>query len=91
MNEKNEFATRDLDLASALVTLDFEIVNMDIQHEGERNRPIGYFSFSKTEELEKAEEDFHNKKLRVEPSSLSNNMRRLKARVIDANRAPCLP
>ena len=50
MNDNNSggpkvFSTRDLYLASTLVTLHYELLGIDYQVEGIKPKPIGYFKF----------------------------------------------
>lgn len=55
MEKQNElFSTRDLYLASVLVTLKFEMIGVDFQVEGERGTPVGYFNFKNVPELRNA-------------------------------------
>ena len=88
MTEENIFSTRDLYLASTLVTLKFPIVGIDFQIEGEKNQPVGYFNFENTAELHDAESKYWSALLSVEPRSLINNMRGLKARVTNIYKGP---
>lgn len=82
------FSTRDLYLASALVTLKFYVVNIDYQIEGEKNQPVGYFNFEETPELKEAEKKYWQGLLSIEPRTYINNMRGLKAQVIGTYKGP---
>ncbi len=86
--EGNYFTTRDLPLASALVTLKFNLVNIDFQIEGDKQQPIGYFSFEITPELKKAEQEFWQGKLYGELRSFSANLKALKGQVTQLQRNP---
>lgn len=86
--EQNIFSTSDLPLASTLVTLKFFMIGLDVQIEGVKNRPIGYFKFEDTPELRKAEQKFSQSLLYVEPNAFTTNMRSLKSRVMNAIQSP---
>lgn len=89
MTEENKSRSmRDLYLASTLVSLGFEITNIDFQVEGERNMPVGYFSFEDTKELRDTEKDYWAMKLKVEPRMFINNLRGLKAQVNGEYKGP---
>lgn len=86
--ENKDYSTRDLYLASALVSLGFEIENIDFQVEGERHMPVGYFSFVNTEELKEVEKKYWSGKLRIEPRMFINSMRGLKAQITGEYKSP---
>jgi len=87
-NENEIFSTRDLWLASALVALDFFVVNINFQIEGAKRRPVGYFEFEKTPELEEAEKKFWTRQLLIEPKALVESMKSLKSRVVNTENNP---
>jgi hypothetical protein len=87
MNEiKKEdfFSTRDLPLAATLVTLKFFMSGVNIQLEGNKNAPIGYFCFKNSPALEEARQKYGQGLLAVEPKILLTNLRNLKAEVVNA-------
>lgn len=86
--EEEIFSTRDLNLASVLVTLKFYMVGIDYQIEGEKNQPIGYFNFNDSPELREAENKYWQGLLAVEPRIFLNNLRGLKAQVITVYKGP---
>jgi len=88
MEKDKIFSTRDIYLATALVTLGFEITSIDYQQEGERPQPVGYFNFTETEGLVEQKNKFWAGKLSVEPRSFVGNLRGLKAEVTNAYKGP---
>ena len=87
--EEEVFSTRDLFLATTLITLKFYMVNIDYQIEGDK--PVGYFNFELSEELEKAEKDYWQGRLLVEPRAWTTNFRGLKAQVYNIYKGPKSP
>lgn len=85
---QNIYQTRDLCLATTLLTLKFPIIGLDIQIEGVHQYPIGYFKFEETEDLLVAERKYMNRELAVEPISFAMNMKSLKAQVLNASKKP---
>ena len=88
MPKENIFSTRDLYLASVLVTLKFYNVGIDFQIEGEKNQPVGYFSFEDCPELREAEKKYWQGLLSLEPRTYINNLRGLKAQVTNIYKGP---
>lgn len=88
MEEIEEFSTRDIDLASALVLHGFEIENIIFQVEGNNSRIIGYFIFKRTEELTQTIKDFENDRLMVSPRQFSFQQKALRNRVFRGGDAP---
>ena len=87
--EKNEtYSTRDLYLATTLVTLRFFMTNIDYQVEGERRLPVGYFNFDKTPELEEATRKYLQGQLAVEPRTYVTNLKSLKSEVNNMYKGP---
>lgn len=82
------YSTRDLYLASTLMTCGFELLNIDYQIEGSKRHPVGYFAFKKTEELDKATNDYIHGKLLVDPKMFITNIWGLKATVVNAYKNP---
>ena len=82
------FSTRDLYLASCLLTLKFYMDGIDYQIEGERKMPVGYFNFEKTPELIDATHKYRQGQLAVEPKAFIFNMRELKAEINNAYKGP---
>lgn len=82
-NEQNFFSTRDLYLASTLITLKFFMSGIDMQIEGTKNKPVGYFKFEDSPELRAAEQKYSQSLLYIEPKAFVTNMRSLKAKIED--------
>ena len=83
MENKKNFSTRDLYLASALVTLRFPLLGIDHQIEGIKPRPIGYFNFEDTEELRTTRNQYNQGLILVEPRMFINNLQSLKSEVMN--------
>jgi hypothetical protein len=77
------FSTRDLYLASTLVTLHFPLLGIDHQIEGIKPRPIGYFNFENTPELREARNQYNQGMILVEPRMFINNLQSLKSDVMN--------
>ena len=88
MEKKDIFSTRDLNLATTLITLRYYMQSVDYQVEGDRQRMVGYFNFENTPELRKTEQDFWQGKLAVEPRQFITNMRSLKAQINSVYKSP---
>lgn len=86
--EEKIFSTRDLYLASTLLTLKFPVLGTDLQFEGIKPKAIGYFKFTDTEELRKAKSDYNQGLLLVEPRMFINNLQGLKAEVTNMQVGP---
>jgi len=82
------FFTRDLYLATTLLTLKIPLVGIDYQFEGLREMPVGYFQFENTDELKEIEQQFWQGLLLVEPRMFVNNMRALKAKTSNVYKNP---
>jgi len=88
INEKEQFSTRDLYLAATLITLKFYMNGIDYQIEGERQNPVGYFSFEITPELKEAEQKYWQGALAIEPRQFVTNLRGLKAQINNIYKGP---
>ena len=86
--EQNVFSTRDLGMASALVTLKFPITRIDIQIEGVKPKAIGYFNFEETPELRAARSQYNQGMVLVEPRMYISNLQSLKAEVVNMQQNP---
>lgn len=87
-DEKLPFSTRDLYLASTLVTLHFPLLGIDYQVEGIKPRPIGYFKFEETPELLETRSKYNQSMLLVEPKLFISNLQSLKAEVVNMFQNP---
>jgi hypothetical protein len=87
-NGKEVFSTRDLYLASVLVTLRFFNIGIDFQNEGVNRMPVGYFSFDKTPELIAASRKYAQGQLAVEPRLFITNLKALKSQCNDYYKSP---
>lgn len=87
-SEPKEFSTRDLYLASTLVTLHFEMIGIDYQVEGIKPKPIGYFKFIETPEIRDARSKYNQSMLLVEPKLFISNLQSLKAEVVNMFQNP---
>lgn len=85
-DEKELFSTRDLYLASTLVSMKFFMVSVDFQIEGAK--PVGYFNFEDTKELRETEQKYWQGQLKVEPRAFVTNLRGLKAQVSNVYNSP---
>lgn len=91
MNDPQPFSTRDLYLASTLVTLKFPLLGIDYQIEGIKPKPIGYFKFEDTPELQKKRSEYNQSMLSVEPKLFISNLQSLKAEVVNMFQNPSSP
>lgn len=82
------FSTRDIYLATTLVTLKFHLLSIDLQIEGTKSLPIGYFKFEETPDLKKTKIAYNQGEILVEPRIFVNNLRALKADVINMIQNP---
>ena len=83
-----EFSTRDLYLASTLVTLHFPLLGIDYQVEGIKPKAIGYFKFEDTRELREARSKYNQSMILVEPKLYNSNLQSLKAEVVNMFQNP---
>ena len=81
--EHQPFMTRDLYLASTLVTLHFPLLSIDYQIEGIKPKPIGYFKFEDSPQLHATRNDYNQSLLLVEPKLFISNLQSLKAEVVN--------
>ena len=88
-NKDNQiFSTRDLYLATTLVTLKFYMVGIDVQYEGNKNQSIGYFKFEDTPAIQEAKQQYIQGMLQIEPKAFVTNMHSLKAEIVNAQNSP---
>ena len=85
------FSTRDIYLASTLVTLRFLMTGIDHQIEGIKVRPIGYFKFDDTPLLRDAISKYNQSLLAVEPRLLFSTLQGLKGQVMNFEFNPTSP
>ena len=88
MGTAKDFSTRDIYLATTLVTMDYKITRVDYQIEGAKRQPVGYFNFDNTEELKEDVDKFWQGALRVDPRVLVNNLWSLKSMVMNEYKNP---
>ncbi len=88
-NENDIFSTRDLYLAATLVTLKFYSTGLDYQFEGDK-RPIGFFKFKNTPEIQEAKAKYSQGLLLVEPKMFITNLKSLKSDVVNMFNNPHL-
>lgn len=86
--QEDVFSTRDIYLAATLVTLRFEMLNIDYQVEGLKPRPIGYFNFTETPLLRDARSKYNQGLVQVEPRMFMNNLQSLKSEVVNMFQNP---
>ena len=79
--ETKEFTTKDLLLASVLVTLGFPYSGPTISYEGSRGRAVGFWIFKEDENLALARRQYNSGLLRVEPRALWSSLSGLKSEV----------
>lgn len=82
------FSTRDLYLASTLVTLHFPMIGIDMQIEGIKPKAIGYFKFHNTPELREARSKYNQSMILVEPRLYMASLQSLKAEVMNMQMNP---
>lgn len=88
MANDNVFSTRDIYLASTLVTLGFNTIGVDFQVEGARKMPVGYFNFEASQELFNTEKKYWRGDLAVDPRIFITNMKGLKSQVNNYYKSP---
>lgn len=88
MENEKIFSTRDIYIASVLMTLGFFLEGIDYQIEGERQRPVGYFNFERTTALQETEKKYWAGKLAVEPKLFMMNLRSLKSQINNVYKNP---
>lgn len=88
MNKEKIFSTRDLYLASVLVTLKFYMLGMDFVLEGQRNLPIGYFNFADSPSIQEAKTKYVQGLLSVEPKQFITNLKSLKSEIVNRYNNP---
>jgi len=86
--DKKIFSTRDLYLASTLITLHFPLLGIDMQIEGVKSRAIGYFNFEENQALLEARSKYNQGLLLIEPRMFITNMQSLKAEVVNFQQNP---
>jgi len=86
--EENLFSTRDIYLASTLLSLKFQLVGIDYQIEGEKRQPVGYFKFKDGPGIRDIESRYWQGLLSVEPKQFITNIRSLKAQVSNTYKNP---
>ena len=82
------YSTRDLHLASTLITMGFFMEGVDYQFEGVRTRPVGYFNFISGNGVEDAAKKYRQGMLQVDPKTLFSNMKSLLAEVNNTYKNP---
>lgn len=86
--EDKIFSTRDLTLAATLVSHKFLMEGVDMQFEGSNRKPVGFFRFAQTQELEDTRRRYSQGLLTVEPKLFMTNIHSLKAEVENMYRQP---
>lgn len=87
-SDDNLFSTRDLHLATTLITLKFPLKGIDYQIEGPKGDVNGYFKFEDSVSLREARQKYMQSLLSVEPKLFVTNMRSLKAEVANFKKNP---
>ena|ERR1035437_3151946 len=87
-NSRQPFMTRDLYLASTLVTLHFPLLGIDYQIEGVKPKPIGYFKFEDSPKLHEVRSQYNQSFLLVEPKLFVSNLQSLKSEVVNMFQNP---
>lgn len=83
-----QYSTRQLGEAAALVTLGFPVTTIDFEYD--RNNVIGYFFFQNSEELKNAVRKCLNREVEVEYNTFLSNLRSLKSQVSNKERTRSL-
>lgn len=90
-SEEGIYTTRDLYLASTLITLKFYMKGIDYQIEGQKPKPIGWFKFEDTDALQDARQKYMQGLIVVDPREFIANMHMLKAEVENVTLNPHNP
>jgi len=90
MESDKKFSTRDLYLATTLITLKFHMIGIDYTLEGSKNHPVGYFNFDETPELLDMKDRFMQGLLLVEPKTFITNLKSLKSEIVNIQQNPHL-
>jgi len=88
INNEKVFSTRDIYLASTLITLGFDTISIDFQIEGERGLQVGYFNFDNNPELMEAQDKFWKGRVMIDPRQFITNMKGLKSQVNNEYKSP---
>jgi len=88
MENKQIYTSRDLPLVATLVVLKFPILGIDFQIEGARQKPVGYWNFEKTKNLDETVNKVYQKKLSVEPMEFALTMRNLLSQLNNQYKSP---
>lgn len=88
--EKQKFMTRDLYLATTLITLKFFMEGCDFQIEGGKNNYIGWWKFEDSALLQETISKYQQGMLLVEPKIFITNMHSLKASIQNTLNSPGL-
>ena len=75
------FSTRDIYLASTLITLGFFMCGVDVMQEGDKNQKVGWFKFHDSEELQEAKSKYQQSLLRIDPKLFITSMHSLKSEI----------
>lgn len=84
------FSTRDIYLATTLVTMQIELLGIDMEIEGIKAKPVGYFKFKDTDELREIRKQYSQAKILVEPKMYVTNLQSLKSEVVNLDRSHSL-
>jgi hypothetical protein len=87
-DEKQYFSTRDLYMATSLISLGFSMTQIDYQVEGERRLPVGYFQFENNSALIETLNKYRQGQLLIEPRTFSTNLRALKSEITNQYKNP---
>ena len=88
MENNDIFSTRDLYLATTLVSLKFFLIGIDYLVEGNKNQPIGYFKFKNSPEIQEMKNKYTQGLLSVEPKSFITNLKSLKSEIVNMYNNP---
>jgi hypothetical protein len=80
------FSSRDIYLASTLVSLGFKVEGTDVEQIGVNPRLISYWKFKDSPELREAKRMYASSELLVEPKLLFSTMQALKAECMNESR-----
>lgn len=84
MNE-DVFSTKDIGLAASLCSFQHSVLRLDLQFEGKKVSPVGYFKFERTPDLEKLVTSYNMGNLLVKPQDYHAALRNLKSLVAGAS------
>jgi len=88
MKKEKLFTTKDIYLATTLVSLKNFINNIDFQYEGNNRKLVAYFSFSDNDLVRKTVDKYFRRELAIEPNNFIMNLKGLKSQISSVFKNP---